>query len=169
MNSKTVTVESANGRDEVELSKQELKYFNAAAGEYGVLSELNKRFIETQMTIGNKKAVDILFFQRSTGLWRSIEVKSTMMERKIITSFFQKYGDRQSSKAKPDFWILVKTDPKTLTSEFRILTHDEMGAAQMKRNGMKVWESWPNGVDSVTWEVVDEVVPDALNGWHKLA
>lgn len=151
------------------VSKQEAKSFQAAAGEFGVLSELNKRRIDAYLTIGNKKAVDILFFQKSLGRYRNIEVKSTMDEKKVITSFFQKYGNPENNKPKPDFWVLVKTDKDTFQSEFRILAHEEMAKAQMKRNNMKVWESRPDGVDSLTWEIVDEVVPDALGGWQKLA
>ena len=164
---KMVVVESADGK-KIEVSSQEAKYFWAAAGEYGVLSELNKRCIEAQLTVGNKKAVDVLFFQRSTGLWKSIEVKSTM-QIAVVTSFFQKYGDLDSKEAKPDFWILVRTDPKTLKSEYRILSHEEMAMVQMKRNKMDKWEYRPNGVDSVQWHHVDEACPDALDGWWKLA
>lgn len=116
------------------------------AGEYGVCAELSKRGYDVSLTFGNAKAVDI-FVHLSNGSYKRIEVKTTMSER-FVTGFFQKYYDL-SSNNHPDFWVLVYID-KGLSSHYYILSHQEMGNVQMKRNGMTSWAQVGNGCDNVS-------------------
>ena len=58
----------------------------------------------------------------------------------------QKYGDKTSNNH-PDYWVLVYID-KNGQSHFYVLTHEELGEIQMKRNGMTEWEKH-DGCDNV--------------------
>ena len=69
--------------------------------------------------------------------FRRIEVKTTRSTR-FVTGFFQKYYDKMQT-AHPDYWILVQIDAENV-SHYYILTHEEMGKVQMKRNEMDDWE-----------------------------
>lgn len=105
------------------------------AGEYSVCAELLKRY-DVSLTMGNAKAVDIVVFLQDQ-TYRGIEVK-TSRDKRFVTGFFQKYYDRTKS-LHPDFWVLVHID-EDYKSHYYILTHEEMGNAQMKRNEMDTWE-----------------------------
>ena len=50
----------------------------------------------------------------------------------------QKYYDKAQT-SHPDFWVLVHIDEE-YQSHFYVLTHEEMGIVQMKRNEMDTWE-----------------------------
>lgn len=146
---------------------QDEKSCISAAGEYGVLSELNKRGIKCYMTIGNEKAIDIIVVKGDKNL--KIEVKTHQSKNKeihkgarFVTSFFQKYYD--SKRIHPDFWILVYIDGN-YTSHYYIMSHKEMGDVQAKRNGV---DKWPTekviGCDNVLLDNIKEYE----NCWCKL-
>ena len=67
---------------------------------------------------------------------------------RIVTNFFKNYWDK-SNKDHPDFWVLVHIDKDNI-SHYYVLTHDEMGDTQMKRNGATIWKQNKTGVDNVT-------------------
>ena len=92
--------------------------------------------------MGNAKATDLIIFQKDS--FKRIEVKTTRSTR-FVTNFFQKYFDK--IRLHPDFWILVHIDTDNV-SHFYILTHEEMGEVQMKRNKMDRWEEI-KGCDNV--------------------
>lgn len=106
------------------------------AGEYSVCAELLKRGHNASITMGNAKAVDIIIFT-SDNTYRRIEVK-TSRNKRFVTGFFQKYYDKTLA-LHPDFWVLVHLDEE-FKSRYFILTHEEMGSVQMKRNEMDDWE-----------------------------
>ncbi len=116
----------------IQVEKQRL----GMAGEYSVCAELLKRGHNASITMGNAKAVDIVVFMQDNS-YRKIEVK-TSCNKRFVTGFFQKYYDRTKS-LHPDFWVLVHID-EDYKSHYYILTHEEMGNAQMKRNEMDTWE-----------------------------
>ena len=122
------------------------------AGEFAVCAELLKRGIHASVTYGNQKATDIIAIGQDKRAY-VVEVKTSDSNR-IVTSFFQKYYDKEMTKH-PDFWVLVRIDAKTFQSDFYVLTHQEMGNAQMKRNNMTEWVQI-NGVDNVLLEHVSE-------------
>lgn len=124
--------------------KQLEKHFLNLSGEYGVCSELAKRGITANLTLGNFKAVDIIFADLTNKKMWTIEVKTTASDR-VVTGFFQKYHSKEVYG--PDFWIIVKVE-KNLMSRYFILTHSEMGDIQVQRNGMVSWGK-VNGVDNV--------------------
>ncbi len=113
---------------------QKYKQRLSIAGEYGACAELAKRGIDASITLGNAKATDLIIFQKDS--FKRIEVKTTRSTR-FVTNFFQKYYDK--IRLHPDFWILVHIDTNNV-SHFYILTHEEMGEVQMKRNKMDRWE-----------------------------
>ena len=124
--------------------KQLDKHFLNLTGEYGVCSELAKRGITANLTLGNFKAVDVLFADLANKKIWTIEVKTTSSNR-VVTGFFQKYHSKEVFG--PNFWIIVKVE-KNLISRYFILTHVEMGDIQAQRNGMKSWGK-VNGVDNI--------------------
>lgn len=120
------------------------KYQLSMAGEYAVCSELSKRGWDVSITFGNAKATDIILHLPG-GTYRRIEVKTSQTGR-FVTNFFQKYYDKTLNNH-PDYWVLVYID-KNGQMHFYILTHEELGDIQMKRNGMTTWEK-VNGCDNV--------------------
>ena len=120
------------------------KYHLGMAGEYAVCSELCKREFDVSITLGNAKAVDIMVFFPDNSC-RRIEVK-TSQTTKFVTKFFQKYYDKTLNNH-PDYWVLVHIDEDG-QSHFYVLTHEELGEIQMKRNGMTEWEKH-DGCDNV--------------------
>ena len=107
-------------------------------------SELCKRGFDVSLTLGNAKAVDIMVFLPDNS-YRRIEVKTSQTGR-FVTNFFQKYYDKTLNNH-PDFWVLVYID-KNGQIQYYILTHEELGEIQMKRNGMSKWGK-VNGCDNV--------------------
>ena len=147
--------------------KQQAKHFLNLAGEYGVCSELQKRGVYANTVYGNKKATDIIIVKDKRAF--TIEVK-TSMENKIVTSFFQKYITPEHTP-RPDFWVIVHIDKKTLSTDFYVFTHEEMAKAQMSRNNMTEWyvsEGRKKGVCSILvpqiqqyknkWETIINIV-----------
>ena len=123
-----------------QIGKQQL----GMAGEYSVCAELLKRGYNASITMGNAKAVDIVVFLQDQ-TYRRIEVK-TSRDKRFVTGFFQKYYDKTQT-LHPDFWVLVYIDDEN-NSHFYVLTHEEMGDVQMKRNEMDTWEQI-KGCDNV--------------------
>lgn len=128
------------------------------AGEYGVCSELSKRGFDVSITMGNAKAVDI-FVHLNDGYFRRIEVKTTRSNN-FVTGFFQKYYDK-SRNDHPDFWVLVFIDSENI-SHYYILSHEEMGRAQMEMNRMTEWKK-VIGCDNVKRSMVAQYE----NAWEK--
>lgn len=141
---------------------QDEKSLLSITGEYGVCSELSKRGHHVSLTYGNAKATDIVIFSHNgTGKFcRTVEVK-TSRDKKFVTGFFQKYGDK-SNPIQPDYWVLVYIDADNV-SHYYVLTHEEMGNAQMERNKMQTWEP-VKGVDNV---LLKDVVTYE-NAWNKI-
>ena len=125
------------------------KYNLSMAGEYGFCAELCKRGYDASITFGNMKATDIIILMPDK-TYRRIEVK-TSRETRFVTGFFQKYFDK--SRIHPDFWVLVQIDEENM-SHYYILTHEEMGEVQMKRNEMDKWEKI-EGCDNVLLRDLD--------------
>jgi hypothetical protein len=125
------------------------KYKLSMAGEYGFCAELCKRGYDASITFGNMKATDIIILMPDK-TYRRIEVK-TSRETRFVTGFFQKYFDK--SRIHPDFWVLVQIDEENM-SHYYILTHEEMGEVQMKRNEMDKWEKI-EGCDNVLLRDLD--------------
>lgn len=121
------------------------RYNIGMAGEIGVCSELYKRGYNASITLGNKKAVDI-YVAIANDRYISIEVK-TSRNTKIVTGFFQKYAS-PNQIPHPDYWVLVYIDKNNM-SHYYVLSHQEMAAEQMRRNGMSQWAHVGNGVDNV--------------------
>lgn len=128
-------------------------------GEYYVCAELLKRGYNASITIGNAKAVDIIILMEDN-TYRKIEVK-TSRNKRFVTGFFQKYYD-QTITLHPDFWVFVYIDEENLSHYF-ILTHQEMGEVQMKRNEMDVWERIV-GCDNVLLKDIEQFE----NQWEKI-
>ena len=144
--------------------KQSEKNSLNLAGEYGVCAELSKRGIPCSLTYGNAKAADVIVFgmhERKTCY--VVEVKTSKSTR-FVTGFFQKYGDK-NKQPHPDFWVIVYID-SDLVSHYHILTHEEMGVVQMKRNEMDNWEKI-EGCDNVLlcdlepfkdkWDIIESI------------
>lgn len=130
------------------MSIQSAKLLLSIAGEYGVASELSKRHFNVSITYGNAKAVDIILCgEDANGIptYKTVEVK-TSRNKRIVTSFFQKYGDKTVKH--PDYWVIVYID-KDNVSHYYVLTHQEMGEVQMRRNNMNNWGPVKNGVDNI--------------------
>ena len=121
------------------------KYDTGMAGEFGDCSELYKRGYNASITLGNKKAVDI-YVAIANDRYISIEVK-TNRNTKILTGFFQKYASPDQIPH-PDYWVLVYIDKNNM-SHYYVLSHQEMAAEQMRRNGMSQWAHVEKGVDNV--------------------
>lgn len=136
------------------------KYDTGMAGEFGVCSELYKRGYNASITLGNKKAVDI-YVAIANGRNISIEVK-TSRNTKIVTGFFQKYAS-PNQIPHPDYWVLVYIDKNNM-SHYYVLSHQEMAAEQMRRNGMSQWAHVEKGVDNVL--VRD--LSNYENAWNKI-
>ena len=137
----------------------EEKHFLNLAGEYAVCSELAKRSIQANLTLGNKKAVDIIVLLNENKA-KTIEVKTTNKNR-IVTGFFQKYKTPETPH--PDIWIMVIID-KLLSTRFFILTHEEVAMTQMKVNKLDNWAENKGGVDNIP-------IKDLLefeNKWEKI-
>lgn len=141
------------------MSKTEEKYFLNIAGEFAVCSELAKRNILPNLTLGNKKAVDIIVFKENN-VAITIEVKTTNKNR-IVTSFLQKY--KTPDFPHPDIWVMVVID-KNLQNRFFILTHSEVAYIQMKVNKVDVWKENKGGVDNIPIRFL----LDYENKWDKI-
>lgn len=113
-------------------------------GEYAVASELCKHGFNASITYGNAKAVDICVFDEDTNIYKRIEVKTSRNDR-IVTGFFQKYD--YDTVQHPDYWIIVYIDENNI-NHFYVMTHEEMGNAQMQRNNMFEWYK-VDGVDNI--------------------
>jgi hypothetical protein len=135
------------------------KYFLGLAGEYAVCSELAKRNIQANLTLGNNKSIDIILVDENN-TDTTIEVKTSNKNR-FVTGFFQKYKTQETPH--PDFWILVTID-KTFHTRFFILSHEELAKIQMVRNKITSWAENKGGVDNV---LVEHVI-DFENSWDKL-
>ena len=136
---------------------QEEKAFLSGAGEFGTLSELLKRQLDARITIGNKKAVDIQVMYPD-GTWKSIEVKTSRSKR-FVTNYWQKYYD---TPVHPDYWVIVYIDQNEV-SHYHILTHQELGPIQTKRNGCPP-EECLKGCDSIELKHIK----DFENMWEKI-
>ena len=136
------------------------KYDIGMAGEFGVCSELYKRGYDASITLGNKKAVDI-YVAIANDRHISIEVK-TSRNTKIVTGIFQKYAS-PNQIPHPDYWVLVYIDKNNM-SHYYVLSHQEMAAEQMRRNGMSQWAHIAKGVDNVL--VRD--LSNYENAWDKI-
>lgn len=136
------------------------RYNIGMAGEFGVCSELYKRGYDASITLGNKKAVDI-YVAIANDRYISIEVK-TSRNTKIVTGFFQKYAN-PNQIPHPDYWVLVYIDKNNM-SHYYVLSHQEMAAEQMRRNGMSQWAHVQKGVDNVL--VKD--LSNYENAWNKI-
>lgn len=134
------------------------KFRLGMAGEFAVASELLKRGVDVNLTLGNAKAVD-LFVYTSFDEVKRVEVKTSKSKR-FVTNFFQKYPSPSSPH--PDFWVIVFIDNENV-SHFYILTHQEMADVQMKRNNTTKWE-YVNGVDNVTLKEIAKF----KDQWSKL-
>lgn len=121
------------------------KYQLSMTGEYAVCSELCKRGFDVSLTLGNAKATDIIVFFPDNSC-RRIEVKTSQTGR-FVTNFFQKYYGK-SLYNHPDYWVLVYIDKDNGQTRYFILTHEELGEIQKKRNGMNTWGK-VNGCDNV--------------------
>lgn len=142
------------------MAKNQLgKQLLGMTGEYSVCAELLKRGCNASITMGNAKAVDIVVFMQDS-TYRRIEVK-TSRNKRFVTGFFQKYYDINQSPH-PDFWVLVHIDENN-ESHYYILTHEEMGNVQMKRNEMDVWEKI-DGCDNVLLKDIELFE----NKWEKI-
>jgi len=141
------------------MKQQEEKYLLNISGEFAVCTELLKRGIFASVTHGNKKATDVIAIGKGKKAY-VIEVKTSSSNR-VVTSFFQKYYDEK--KEHPDFWVLVQMDSNTLQMEFYVLTHQEMGDAQMIRNNMTEWHK-VIGVDNVILSQLDSY----KNNWNTI-
>ena len=141
------------------MSKTEEKYFLNIAGEFAVCSELAKRKILANLTLGNKKAVDIIVFKENNEAI-TIEVKTTNKNR-IVTSFLQKY--KTPDFPHPNIWVMVVID-KNLQNRFFILTHNEVAYIQMKVNKVDVWKENKGGVDNIPLSAILEFE----NRWDKI-
>ena len=140
------------------MKKNEEKYFINLAGEYAVCSELAKRNIQANLTLGNKKAVDIIILKNdNTAL--TVEVKTTN-KNKFVTGFFQKYFSEELPH--PNIWVLVQLHENNKT-RFFILTHDDVADVQMRVNKMSKWEH-VNGVDNIPLKEILEFE----NKWEKI-
>ncbi len=135
------------------------KYLLGLAGEYAVCSELAKRKIQANLTLGNKKSIDIIIVDENNTA-TTIEVKTTNKKR-FVTGFFQKYKSPETPH--PDFWIFVMID-NAFSNRFFILKHEELAKIQMARNNMTSWAENKGGVDNV---LVEHVI-DFENSWEKL-
>ena len=135
------------------------KHFLSLAGEYGVCSELAKREIRASITYGNQKSADIIITRDKKAY--VVEVKTSKTKR-IVTGFFQKYHTPETPH--PDFWVIVHINPDTLSSDFYVLTHEEMAKEQMIRNNMTTWEHI-NGVDNIMLSQLEEY----KNKWETIA
>ena len=103
-----------------------------------------KNQINASLTIGNKKAVDIIATNPDNNKSCFIQVKASNTTR-FVTGFFQKYKTEDTPH--PDFWIIVHFDKSNIV-RFYVLTHQEIADVQMERNGMKEWRE-VTGVDNV--------------------
>ena len=139
----------------IQMDKQQL----GMAGEYSVCAELLKRGYNASITMGNAKAVDIVVFLQDQ-TYRRREVK-TSRNKRFVTGFFQKYYDKTQTYH-PDFWVLVYIDDEN-NSHFYVLTHEEMGDVQMKRNEMDTWEQI-NGCDNVLLRDIESFI----DKWEKI-
>lgn len=138
---------------------EEEKYYLNLVGEYAVCSELAKRKIQANLTLGNKKSIDIIILTDKNKAV-TIEVKTSNKNR-FVTGFFQKYKTQETPH--PDFWVLVAID-KTFNTRFFILSHEELAKIQMVRNKITSWAENKGGVDNV---LVEHVI-DFENSWNKL-
>jgi hypothetical protein len=141
------------------MTKQEEKYFLNIAGEYAVCSELAKRNIQANLTLGNKKAIDIIVLKEESKAI-TIEVKTTNKNR-IVTNFFQKYIAPEVPH--PDIWVIVIID-KAYQNRFFVLTHYELAQAQMKSNKVDEWKENKGGVDNIPLSTIVEFE----NKWDKI-
>ena len=137
------------------------KYQLGLAGEYAVCSELLKRGKHASLTMGNAKGMDVLVFDETdkNRNYKVVEVKTTQ-DKKFVTSFFNKYYDR--TQPHPDVWVLVHIDEQ-LQTQFYVLTHEELGEIQMKRNKITTWEK-SSGCDNVLLKDVEQF----QNMWEKI-
>ena len=108
-----------------------------------------------------EKGMDVLVFDETdkNRNYKVVEVKTTQ-DKKFVTSFFNKYYDR--TQPHPDVWCLVHIDEQ-LQTQFYVLTHEELGEIQMKRNKITTWEK-SSGCDNVLLKDVEQF----QNMWEKI-
>ena len=109
-------------------------YLLNLAGEYRICSELNKRGVFATLTYGNRKGADVYAISDRQERALKIEVK-TSQRNNFVTNMTRKgWADDPTA---PDFWVLFQLQPKrdgTYSERFFVLSHDEICAAQARRN-----------------------------------
>lgn len=163
-----------------------LSYLLNLAGEYRVCSELNKRGVFATVTYGTRKGADVYAISDRKTRALKIEVK-TSQKGNFVTSLSQKCGKDDPNRAgfwkrraadedSPDFWVLFQIkvgDDTSFNERFFVLTHEEICAAQQKRNTAysKKYHArhgrqpdFSRGVDNVVVEDVEQ----HEDAWHKI-
>ena len=138
-------------------------------GKFGTLSELLKRNLDANITIGNSNLTDITIDHAKfnfmviqvtypDGTKKNIKVKTSRTKR-FVTNW-QKYRD---ATEQPDYWVIVHIDRNEI-SHYYILTHAELGVIQAERNGCSQEEISSIGVDNVLLKHIDA----HENRWDKI-
>ena len=147
----------------MEIAKQTL----GLAGEYAVASELCKRGIYAQLTLGNRKSTDLLLDVEDGGMLR-VQVKSKQGNEwpackgvacgnpeVLVFVDFHKKADHQ----RPDFYILTGEDWKNVIDETGFL---QRGEGRMKGNHFEYGDGF-KGLN-----VNPRMVQNYLEKWDKI-
>jgi len=150
------------------------KEYLALAGEYAVASELCRRGIYVQLTLGNRKRTDLLI-QTEKGML-SVQVKSKQKKYWVLVKgvygsdialVFVDYQNKELER-KPDFYVLTSKDwssfvrrgwIKDEVSEGRFKLDDVNCPVRVREDGSTAWK----GIDIEASELAKY-----KDGWDKI-
>jgi hypothetical protein len=127
------------------------QYNTNLAGEFWVLSTLNRLGIEAQLTLGNKKSVDILVIQNSTIYtldvkaladrydWPADNIK-ILEDPKHICIFLTFEGKITDPKINPSVWIIPSDKIQPFIKRYR--TRSVVSRSLIVNNGRKYRDNW---------------------------
>jgi hypothetical protein len=128
------------------------RYNTNLAAEFWVLSALYRRGIEANLTLGNKKSVDILIHRKSQDIWTidvkglagpydwpadNMIVKDNPTHFYIFLSFEGKISDPLTS---PSVWIIPSNQIKPFIKQFK--TRVNVSRKLLIENGDKFRDGW---------------------------
>ncbi|MDW8008468.1 MAG: hypothetical protein RMK67_02755 [Chloroflexota bacterium] len=138
------------------------------AGEYAVASELCRRNLHAQVTLGKRKRTDILVYNPDTRKWLRVEVK-TKQKREwpgitginddhtaLVFVDYQNKGENE----RPDFYILTREDWHDFVTAHVL---PRPGLAHLEQGYIPVWKDGYRGTG-----VRPDQIGDHREKWDKI-
>ena len=151
-----------------EISKEHL----SLAGEYAVASELCKRGIYAQLTLGTRKKTDLLVDTGTAMLriqvkskqnWRWPLVKGVFGENSALV--FVDYENRALDQ-RPDFYVLTSRDWESFVNSGWVAEEVAAGGIRLDDDNCPTWIKWKRPIVGI--DVAPDDVSEHKEQWDKI-